>query len=68
MDKYLLRVIDALVWFIIGMTLMARLYCTKYNITDGADYISWSMALLIIGGVLCMRWVVALDPSFKADR
>jgi hypothetical protein len=67
MDKYLLRVIDALVWFIIGMTAMARLYCTKYNITDGADYISWTMAAVIIGGVVAMRWVVTLDPSFRKD-
>lgn len=65
MDRFVTRVVDALVWLIIGMTIMARLYCTKYNITDGADYISWSMALLIIGGVLCMRWVVSLDSSSK---
>jgi uncharacterized membrane protein len=67
MDKYLLRVIDALVWLIIGMTAMARLYCIKYNITDGADYISWGMSALIVGGVVAMRWVVALDPSFRKD-
>jgi hypothetical protein len=67
MDKYLLRVIDALVWFIIGMTMMARFYCAKYNIT-GADYIGWDTVAIVVGGVLCMRWVVSLDPSFKADK
>jgi hypothetical protein len=68
MDKSLIRVIDALMWFVIGMTLMARFYCAKYNITSGADYIGWDTALIVIGGVVGMRLVVMLDPSFKADR
>jgi hypothetical protein len=67
MDKFTTRVIDALVWLIIGMTIMARLYCTKYNITDGADYISWGTAATVIIGVAVMRWVVSLDPSFRKD-
>ena len=65
MDRFTIRVIDALVWLVIGMAIMARLYCIKYNITSGADYISWSTALIVIGGVLGMRWVVSLDPTFK---
>ena len=65
MDKFTTRVIDALVWLIIGMTIMARLYCIKYDIISGADYISGGMSAVVIGGVLCMRWVVSLDPSSK---
>ena len=65
MDKFTTRVIDALVWLIIGMTIMARLYCIKYDIISGADYISWGMSAVVVGGVLCMRWVVSLDPSSK---
>lgn len=67
MDRFVIRVIDALVWLIIGMTIMARLYCIKYNITDGADYISWGTSAMVIGGVAIMRWVVSLDPSFKQE-
>jgi len=65
MDRFVIRVIDALVWLIIGMTTMARLYCTKYDITSGPDYISWGTAATVIIGIAVMRWVVSLDPSFK---
>jgi hypothetical protein len=68
MDKFLIRVIDALMWFSIGMTLMARFYCAKYNITSGADYIGWDTALIVIGGVIGMRLVVMIDPTFNTDK
>ncbi len=64
MNRFTIRVIDALVWLIIGMAIMAGLYCAKYNITGG-DYIGWDTVAIVVGGVLCMRWVVSLDPSFK---
>jgi hypothetical protein len=65
MDTLIIRVIDALVWFIIGMTLMARLFCIKYNITSGADYIGWDTVAIVFFGMIAARLVVAFDPSFR---
>ena len=52
-------------WFIIGMTVMARLYCIKYNITSGVDYIGWDTVAIVLGGLVATRLVVAFDPSFR---
>lgn len=65
MERSITRVIDALMWFIIGMTVMARLYCIKYNITSGVDYIGWDTVAIVIGGLIATRLVVAFDPSFR---
>jgi len=65
MERFITRVIDALMWFIIGMTFMARLYCIKYNITSGVDYIGWDTVAIVLGGLVAMRCVVAFDPSFR---
>ena len=65
MERSITRVIDALMWFIIGMTVMARLYCIKYNITSGVDYIGWDTVAIVLGGLVATRLVVAFDPSFK---
>ena len=65
MDTFIIRVIDALMWFIIGMTVMARLYCIKYNITSGVDYIGWDTVAIVFFGMIATRCVVAFDPSFK---
>ena len=65
MERSITRVIDALMWFIIGMTVMARLYCIKYNITSGVDYIGWDTVAIVLGGLVATRRVVAFDPSFR---
>jgi hypothetical protein len=65
MERSITRVIDALMWFIIGMTVMARLYCIKYNITSGVDYIGWDTVAIVLGGLIATRLVVAFDPSFR---
>jgi hypothetical protein len=65
MERFITRVVDALMWFIIGMTFMARLYCSKYNITSGVDYIGWDTVAIVLGGLVAMRLVVAFDPSFR---
>jgi hypothetical protein len=65
MERSITRVIDALMWFIIGMTVMARLYCIKYNITSGVDYIGWDTVAIVLGGLVATRLVVAFDPSFR---
>ena len=65
MERFITRVIDALMWFIIGMTFMARLYCIKYNITSGVDYIGWDTVAIVLGGLIATRLVVAFDPSFR---
>ena len=65
MERSITRVIDALMWFIIGMTFMARLYCIKYNITSGVDYIGWDTVAIVVGGLIAVRLVVAFDPSFR---
>ena len=65
MERSTTRVIDALMWFIIGMTVMARLYCIKYNITSGVDYIGWDTVAIVLGGLVATRLVVAFDPSFR---
>lgn len=67
MDRHIPRIIDALMWFIFGMTFMARMYCIKYNITSGGDYIGWDTVAILVGGLACIRLIVALDPSFKKD-
>ena len=65
MDTFIIRVIDAILWLIVGMTIMAALYSAKYNIT-GVDFISWSTAAIVIGGLAGARFLVWLDPSFRA--
>ena len=65
MERSITRVIVALMWFIIGMTVMARLYCIKYNITSGVDYIGWDTVAIVLGGLVATRLVVAFDPSFR---
>jgi hypothetical protein len=65
MNTFLIRVIDALVWFIIGMAFMARMYCIKYNITSGGDYIGWDTFAIVCFGVIAARLMVSFDPSFR---
>ena len=65
MDTFIIRVIDAILWLIVGMAIMAALYSAKYGIT-GADYIGWDTVAVVIGGLACARFLVWLDPSFRA--
>jgi hypothetical protein len=66
MDKFILSVIDALLWFIVGMVFTARLYCAKYNIT-GADYIGWDTVAVVVGGIAGIRLLMWFDPSFRRN-
>jgi hypothetical protein len=65
MDTFIVRVIDALLWLIVGMALMARFYTVKYNLA-GADAIGWDTVAIVIGGVVGARLLLLVDPAFRS--
>jgi len=59
------RVVDALTWFIVGMTFMSRMYCINLGITSGVNYIGWDTVAFVVGGLLAIHAMLWFDPSFK---
>jgi len=57
--------IHAMVWMLVGMTLMARMYCINLGITSGPMYIGWDTVAVVFGGLLALRLMLWFDPSFK---
>ena len=58
------QIINALVWFIVGMVSMARIYCVQLGITEGPMFIGWDTFGITIGAVVGMRLLAYVDPSF----
>jgi|MGYP003325987944 hypothetical protein len=58
------NVINTLTGMIIGMLFMSMFYCQQLGITSGPMYIGWDTAAFTLGGVIAMRLLVWLDPSF----
>lgn len=65
MDKFFIRVIHALTWFIVGMTFMSRFYCISLGITSGPQYIGWDTVAVVLGGLAGMHLLMWIDPVFK---
>ena len=60
--------IHAMVWMLVGMVVMARIYCYNLGITSGPMFIDW-MTVWITGGALVMfELLLAFDPSFRDDN
>ena len=58
-------IVNALTWFIIGMTFMARMYCINLGITSGPSFIGWDTVAFVVGGILAIQALMWFDPSFK---
>jgi UDP-N-acetylglucosamine enolpyruvyl transferase len=59
-------VLSALTWLIVGMTLMARFYTVRFDLTGG-DAIGWDTVAILFTGLALIHVVLRLDPSFKED-
>ena len=60
--------IHAMVWMLVGMVVMARIYCYNLGITSGPMFIDW-MTVGITGGALVMfELLLIYDPSFREER
>ena len=60
--------IHAMVWMLVGMVVMAHIYCYNLGITSGPMFIDW-MTLWVTGGALVMfELLLFFDPSFKDDN
>jgi len=57
--------VNALTWFIVGMTFMSRMYCINLGITSGVNYIGWDTVAFVVGGLLAIHAMLWFDPSFK---
>jgi hypothetical protein len=57
--------VNALAWFIIGMTFMSRMYCINLDITSGPMYIGWDTVTIVVCGLLALKAILWFDPSFK---
>jgi hypothetical protein len=60
--------VNALAWFIIGMTFMSRMYCINLGITSGVNYIGWDTVVFTVGGLLMVQILLWIDPSFRDDN
>ena len=57
--------IDLITGALFGMVFMSMFYCQHLGITSGTMYIGWDTAAFTLGGVMAMRMLMWIDPSFK---
>jgi len=60
--------IHAMVWMLVGMLVMARLYCYNLGITSGPHYIGWDTTAIVVACMLLFKLLLMFDPSFKDDN
>ena len=58
-------VINAITWFLVGMTVMSRIYCINLGITSGPMFIGWDTLAVVLGGLAGLHTIMWFDPSFK---
>jgi len=58
-------VINAITWFLVGMTVMSRIYCINLGITSGPMFIGWSTVAVVLGSMAGLHIIMWFDPSFK---
>ena len=61
-------VIHAMIWMLVGMVFMARMYCVALNITSGAMFIGWDTIVFTLGGLLMVKVLMWIDPVFRDQR
>ena len=61
-------IIHAMIWMLVGMVFMARMYCVALNITSGSMFIGWDTIVFTLGGLLAVQVMLWLDPSFRDQR
>ena len=61
-------VIHAIIWMLVGMVFMARMYCNALNITSGAMFIGWDTIVFTLGGLLMVKVLMWIDPVFRDQR
>lgn len=63
--RFINNLVNAMIWFLLGMTTMAKIYCVQLNITEGAMYIgTWTFVCVGITAVM-IKLFMYFDPSFK---
>ena len=60
--------IHAITWMLIGMLLMARLYCYNLGITSGMHYVGWDTTAIVVACLLMFQVLIHFDPSFRDDN
>ena len=59
--------IHAMVWMLVGMVVMARIYCYNLGITSGPHYIGWDTTAIVGCALLMFKLILVFDPSFRDE-
>ena len=67
MELKLIRgLIQAMTWMLVGMIVMARIYCNDLAIPASSPlYIGWDTVAITAGALVMFQLLLLLDPSFQ---
>ena len=66
--RFIKGLINLMTGFLIGMMVMAGLYCNALHITSGAMYIGWDTITIVCLSLTALHVLVHFDPSFKTKE
>jgi hypothetical protein len=66
--RFIKGLVNLMTGFIIGMMVMAGLYCNALNITSGSMFIGWETITIVCVSLLALHIMVHIDPAFKTKE